>query len=116
VTVAQGVMTVFPSVCASGFSVGTSASLMTVIGGTTIAPVTTRSASRSNASLDMPTRKLTPATPRDASASVSAKYRVVRAVPPARTSAASVANPLASLARSTRTWRDLRTPSARFDP
>jgi hypothetical protein len=73
---------------------------MRAIGGRTMRRLTTRLASRSNASLDMPTRKLTPVTSREASTSVSAMYRVDRAVPPGRTSAARLAKPFESLARS----------------
>ncbi len=67
------------------FSAGTSSSSMWVIGGTTTRALTTASASRSSSSFDIPTWKFTPATPREASASVPATYHVLTAVPPGRT-------------------------------
>ena len=72
-------MIVFPSDGALPSSVATSSSLISVIGGATILPATTAPATRSSDLLDMSTAKFTPATLREASASVSATYRVVSA-------------------------------------
>ena len=94
-------MTVFPSAARPFLPVktaGASSSVIRVIGGATMRPVTTASATRSSSWLEGASAKLIPVTPAASSAWASATYLLVIAVPPGRTSAASAPNPPASLA------------------